>query len=168
MTDLSAWLADGAPRSDDRTGDRAGHLLPMADSVAADAWGGHKAPAEGLWGGVANHLDLAAFTAHVAAMAWIEPRNLQILLKDEADPWFRLYMLRGGQLSQHAPTPDPDETDLAWSGPVSVAGELKPSPFPCPESGLGVHQRYIVPPCWGKASHAGACTSRHPARGRWF
>lgn len=114
VADLSAWLGDSAPRTDSRTTDRAGHLVPMYDSLAADAWGGYKAPDQGLWGGVANHLDPHGFADYAASLNWKEPRHLQILLKDEGDPWFRLYMLRDGQLTQHAPTPSPDETELAW------------------------------------------------------
>ena len=112
--DLSIWLDTEAARSDDRIGGSAGSLVPMTDTLAAEAWGGHKTPGQGLWGGVTDHLDLAAFTTHLAGIEWKHPDRLQVLIKDEADPWFRVYMIRHGELTQHAPTPDPHHHELPW------------------------------------------------------
>lgn len=96
VEDLSFWLRDFAPRSDDRVTGSPGHLLPLTGELGGESWGGHKAATAIIWAGVANYLDLNAFVDHVAKVPWNEPDNVQLLLRDEDDPWFRVFMIRGG------------------------------------------------------------------------
>lgn len=84
-------------RPDDNTG-RIGWLKPIGD-----AFGGYKLPHSNLWAGVLNYADETAILDHLAGQLWIRPDRLQVLLCSEDEDWFRLYMLRDGQLYQYGP-----------------------------------------------------------------
>lgn len=113
VEDLSFWLARRAPRTDDRTTEPAGHLLPLTGAAAAD-WGGNLRPASTIWTGVTNHLDLPVFLDRIERTLWESTDRVQLLARDDGDPWFRIYMIRDDQLRQYAPTPASDETDRPW------------------------------------------------------
>ena len=108
LEELSFWLRDQAPRSNDRSDGPAGYLLPLDP----DSFGGFKNPASRLWAGIANHLDITAFVHHLATLGWGHPESVQALVKDEGDPYFRIYMLQDGKPVQLAPVPT--TADLPW------------------------------------------------------
>lgn len=112
--DLSFWVRDEAPRTDNRVEGSAGYLLPLAGELGIEAWGGDKAPAVNVWAGVLNYVDLDAVCNRVEHMLWEEPQCLQLLMRDDGDPWFRFFMIRDGALRQYAPVPPPDDQDLPW------------------------------------------------------
>lgn len=114
VEDLTFWLRDFAPRSDDRVTGSPGHLLPLTGEVGGEAWGGYKATSAIIWAGVANYLDVGSFVDHVGGVPWGEPDSVQLLVRDEGDPWFRLFMIRGGGLRQYCPAPPADEQDRPW------------------------------------------------------
>ena len=114
LEDLSFWLRDQAPRSDDRVEGSAGHLLPLTGQLGMEAWGGDKAPVATLWAGVANYLDFDALVDRVGRVLWDEPDRVQLLLRDDGDPWFRLYMIRDGRIRRHGPAPASEDQDRLW------------------------------------------------------
>ena len=57
-------------------------------------------------GGVLNHADEPAILKHLSRQPWAEPDGVQILLRNEDDHWYRMYMLRDGTLTQYAPDLD--------------------------------------------------------------
>lgn len=66
-------------------------------------WGGAKLPECQVWAGVLNHADLPAVLAAVARTAWVEPDSVQLLLMDQHDFHFQLWMVRDGVWRQYAP-----------------------------------------------------------------
>ncbi len=62
-----------------------------------------------------NWADVPAVLAHIASMPWQKPESVQVLVCDQEDPYFRLYMIRGGEMRQFAPAPPPDDAGrLPW------------------------------------------------------
>jgi hypothetical protein len=110
--ELSFWIRNEAPRSDNRTEASAGYLLPLAGEVGQEAWGGSKLPALTLWAGVTNHVRLDALVDRVGTVRWEEPESVQLLVRDESDPWFRLYMIRDTQIREYTPVPPVEQKGL--------------------------------------------------------
>lgn len=104
---LSEWLRTEAPLRDTQ-GQGCGFLGEIAGQDSA--WGGWKNPWCDLWAGALNHADLPAILDHIARMPWQSPNELQIFTMDEQESFFRIWMLRDGELRQYAPT-SPAETD---------------------------------------------------------
>ena len=69
-------------------------------------WGGWKYPECRLAGGALNHADLAAVVERVRSLNWAYPTNVQLLLKDQEETYFRLWMFRDGVFGQFAPPPE--------------------------------------------------------------
>ena len=107
---LSFWIRDHAPRSDSRIDGSAGHLVPLAGPLSGDAWAGRKQPISDLWAGVLDFVDIDGVLDHIRNVAWSEPDAVQVLVRDEDDPWYRLYMLRDRHLHQLALAPEPGAT----------------------------------------------------------
>jgi hypothetical protein len=103
--ELSFWIRNDAPRSDDRTEASAGYLLPLAGQVGQEAWGGSKLPALSLWAGVTNYVRLDALVDRVGTVLWEEPDTVQLMVRNESDPWFRVYMIRDGDIREYTPAP---------------------------------------------------------------
>lgn len=121
MESLSAWLEREAPRraaaSPDAYGNEArgvGTLRTLTEP-GVNHWGGWKNPECEVWAGALNHADLDALLARIRATPWRYPQRVQVLLMDQEESYFRLYMLRDGAWSQYAPPPPPDADDQhAW------------------------------------------------------
>jgi hypothetical protein len=96
LTELSFWLQSEAPRADERVDGPTGHLLPMTGEIGAEASGGFKLPAATIWGGVSNYLDVNAFVAETERVPWRRSEAVQAFIRDDGDPWFRMYMIRDG------------------------------------------------------------------------
>jgi len=120
LEDLSFWIRDRAPRTDDRTEASAGHLLPLAGELGREAWGGFKVPAVTLWAGITNHVNIDALVDRVGRVLWEEPDSVQ-LVRDDGDPWFRLYMIRDEQIHQYSPAPAD-----GGAGAAVVVVEIRP------------------------------------------
>jgi hypothetical protein len=118
---LSSWLEREAPRrgggSPDASGEQArgvGALKTLTDSNA-NHWGGWKNPECEVWAGALNHADLGALLARIRTMPWRYPSRVQVLLMDQEESYFRLYMFRDGTWNQYAPPPPLDADDQhAW------------------------------------------------------
>ena len=106
VEDISFWLASDEPRTDDRTTARVGALLPLTGAMGEELWGGHKAFGFSLWGAVTNHLDRDRCLERVETTQWGDAERVQLLVKDDGDTFFRLYMFSAGKLSNFSP-PDP-------------------------------------------------------------
>ncbi|SFW65802.1 hypothetical protein [Amycolatopsis australiensis] len=66
-----------------------------------------------MFAGALNHADLGAVRAWVAKAPWRCPNAVQLLLQDQHEVFFRLWMLRDGQLRQYAPEkPHEDDPDF--------------------------------------------------------
>jgi hypothetical protein len=58
---------------------------------------------------VTNNLDWELFFERVETTAWVDRERLQLLLKEDGDSYFRLYMFKGPRLASFAP---PEEGSL--------------------------------------------------------
>jgi hypothetical protein len=92
------------PEDDEWPGPLLGDLIRAPIS----AWGGFKAPDCKLWLGVLNYADLPKIRAQFAAMPWRVPNAVQLMLMDQDEIYFRVWMIRDGELHQHV-TPEPDD-----------------------------------------------------------
>ncbi|WP_431902789.1 hypothetical protein [Nonomuraea sp. bgisy101] len=106
---LSEWLRTEAPLRGDPPRQGCGFLREATGQNTA--WGGGKYPECDVWAGALNHADLNAVLDHIAQMPWRCPNALQFFVMDQEDWFFRVWMLRGGELRQYAPI-KPDEDDL--------------------------------------------------------
>lgn len=103
--ELSRWLQDQAPtRHGERRG--VGALAPTT------SWGGGKAPECTVFTGVLNHADVDAVARHVEQMPWAHPELLQLLVKDQEDSFFRLWMFRAGRLVEFTPPQEQIEREI--------------------------------------------------------
>ena len=100
------WLREEAPtRERHRTG--VGSLASITEPDT-NQWGGWKNPECAVWAGALNHADLGALLSQVTQQPWRFPGRLQVLLMDQEESYFRLWMFRDGELRQYAPPPPPD------------------------------------------------------------
>ena len=112
---LDQWLREEAPRSWSTPHGGVGGLLCISD--ADNGWGGWKGPECEVWAGALNNADLDAVVAKVATIAWEVPWAVQLLLMDQDQFFFRLWMLRDGEMKQFAPTADEDELSASLDAP---------------------------------------------------
>jgi hypothetical protein len=75
-----------------------------------DAWPGPKVRECHVWLGVLNGGDLALVRQHFAAIPWNNPNSAQLLIQDQEEFFFRLWMIRDGRLQEYAPE-RPQEND---------------------------------------------------------
>jgi hypothetical protein len=86
-----------------------GALAESPDSV----WPGTKVHECCVWLGVLNHADLDKVRDRFAAMPWREPNAVQLMLMDQEEAFFRIWMIRDCQLCE-VPLPPPYENDDAF------------------------------------------------------
>jgi hypothetical protein len=98
VQELSFWLTEDNANQDDRGSGGTGNLLPLTEN-----WGGYKNPSSELWAGALNYIDVAALLTHMTEINWTEPDQVQILVQEEEDDYFRLYMIRNGALRLFTP-----------------------------------------------------------------
>ncbi|WP_031521283.1 hypothetical protein [Streptomyces sp. NRRL F-5123] len=106
---LSEWLRTQAPRSY-ATDARGVGFLRLLTSVENNEWGGWKMPECEVWAGALNHADLPALRTRFARTPWVEPNAAQLMVMDQEESFFRLWMIRDGDLRQYAPL-SPREED---------------------------------------------------------
>ena len=85
------------------------YIGAMARSPAS-VWPGSKMPECNVWLGVLNTADLDKVRARFAAIPWRTPNAVQLFLMDQEQSFFRLWMLRDGEL-QEILIPGPGEND---------------------------------------------------------
>ncbi|WP_405665207.1 squamosa promoter-binding protein 15 [Streptomyces sp. NBC_01166] len=106
---LSEWLRTAAPRRAQPEACGVG-FLNLLTSVDTNQWGGWKHPECTVWAGALNHADLFALRHRVSEVPWREPNLMQLLIMDQEEGFFRVWMIRGGELRQFAPL-EPNEED---------------------------------------------------------
>lgn len=74
-------------------------------------WGGWKNPEARLYGGVLNHADLPAVVRRFEQTPWRRPELVQLMINDQEQWAFRVWMLREGRAVQVVPLPDFGEDD---------------------------------------------------------
>ncbi|SNS48226.1 hypothetical protein SAMN05443665_10054 [Actinomadura meyerae] len=108
---LSDWLRGETPRGADKPPRGVGYLRETTGQDTA--WGGWKYPECEVWAGALNHADVNAILDHIAQMPWRYPNSLQVFVMDQEESFFRVWMLRDGELRQYAPTtPNEDDPDF--------------------------------------------------------
>lgn len=108
---LSDWLDHDAPWNghSGRVDLQGVGTLTDQTSDGTTTWGGTKFPECVVWAGALNHADLPAILGKVESMPWEAPGAVQVLLMDQEEGYFRLWMIRNGHMTQFAPTPPPEE-----------------------------------------------------------
>ncbi|MFF0201460.1 squamosa promoter-binding protein 15 [Streptomyces sp. NPDC005017] len=106
---LSRWLRTEAPRRAQPEVRGVGFLKPITN-VESNPWGGWKHPECEVWAGALNHADLDALGQRVFETSWREPNQVQLLVMDQEEGFFRLWMIRGNELRRFAPL-EPNEED---------------------------------------------------------
>ncbi|MPY31150.1 squamosa promoter-binding protein 15 [Streptomyces adustus] len=106
---LSEWLRTEAPRRTQPEARGVG-FLNLLTSTETNQWGGWKNPECAVWAGVLNHADLDALKQRVFETPWREPNMVQLLVMDQEESFFRIWMIRGNELRQFAPL-QPNEED---------------------------------------------------------
>jgi hypothetical protein len=106
---LSEWLRTKAPRRG-RPEVRGVGFLQVLTSAGTNQWGGWKQPECEVWAGALNHADLDALRQQVSETPWCEPHLVQLLVMDQEQGFFHLWMIREGQLRQFSPS-EPGEED---------------------------------------------------------
>jgi hypothetical protein len=110
VREFSEWLDRDEPRralSGPPNATGVGFLVPLTGDETK--WGGHKRPECHVWGGVLNHADLTAVVEKFGQMGWKHPGSVQLLLVDQEESFFRIWMIRNGEPHQFAPEPDPND-----------------------------------------------------------
>jgi hypothetical protein len=77
----------------------------------------HDGPTAGtvaVWGAITTNLHRRRFLAKLRTTAWVGPDRLQLLYKDEADTYFRCYILQDGQLRNVMPEPPDEGYEIDW------------------------------------------------------
>jgi hypothetical protein len=105
---LSEWLRTEAPRRAQPEVRGVGFLKPI--TTETNQWGGWKQPECEVWAGALNHADLNALKRRVFETPWREPNLVQLLVMDQEEAFFRMWMIRGNELRQFAPL-QPNEED---------------------------------------------------------
>lgn len=99
---LSEWLRTEAPRQAQPEAHGVGFLKLITDA-GNNQWGGWKQPECQMWAGALNHADLDALRQRFFETPWREPNMVQLLVMDQEENFFRMWMIRGDELRQYAP-----------------------------------------------------------------
>ncbi|MFI1523476.1 GNAT family N-acetyltransferase [Kitasatospora cineracea] len=95
--ELSRWLESDAPLRG-RDG-RTGWVGALRETTGADTrWGGGKFPECDVYAGALNHADLAALVARVEQLPWQQPGFVQLMVMDQEEAHFRVWMFHGPRL----------------------------------------------------------------------
>ncbi|WP_063759682.1 GNAT family N-acetyltransferase [Kitasatospora sp. NRRL B-11411] len=95
--ELSRWLESDAPLRG-RDG-RTGWVGALRETTGADTrWGGGKFPECDVYAGALNHADLAALIARVEQLPWQQPGFVQLMVMDQEEVYFRVWMFHGPRL----------------------------------------------------------------------
>ena len=100
---LSEWLRTEAPLRQSSPERRGVGYLRLLTRAEDSQWGGWKVPECEVWAGALNHADLDALRQRFFETPWREPNAAQLLVMDQGEGFFRLWMIRGEKLQQFAP-----------------------------------------------------------------
>jgi len=92
---FSHWLRLEAPRRKPAGTLGVGYLEQL--DALEQGWAGWKYPEVRLWGGALNDADLPAVVNRFAATPWRHPDSVQLLITDQEQAAFRLWMIRDGR-----------------------------------------------------------------------
>ncbi|MFN8075088.1 MAG: hypothetical protein U0Q15_06660 [Kineosporiaceae bacterium] len=81
-----------------------GYLSSLSDE--GQHWGGWKNPECRLFGGALNHADLPAVIEKFASFPWREPGSVQLMVNDQEQCIFRVWMIRDEAPVQVVPVKD--------------------------------------------------------------
>jgi hypothetical protein len=104
VDEFSEWLRTAAPRRESPDTRGVGFLDRL--DTAQQGWGGWKHPEVRLWGGVLNHADLPAVVKHFEHVPWRCAQSVQLMIMDQEQFAFRLWMLQNGRAVQCVPMPE--------------------------------------------------------------
>lgn len=96
-----------------------GGVLPFSGALSEspdEVWPGPKRHECHVWLGVLNDADQNAVRDYFATIPWCVPNAVQLFLMDQEEFFFRVWMIRDGQLRQYAPL-EPDENDDCFLSP---------------------------------------------------
>ncbi|MFC9094213.1 squamosa promoter-binding protein 15 [Streptomyces sp. NPDC003737] len=109
---LSMWLRAEAPQRGQPEGPGGRGVGYLHRITGPDTqWGGWKYPECEVWAGALNHADLDALRQRIFEMRWRQPNAVQLLVMDQEESFFRLWMIRGNELRQFAPLVPNEEDD---------------------------------------------------------
>jgi hypothetical protein len=103
--DFVAWLEAECPRADPRDPDKGCGSLNFITG-ADSQWGGAKSPTCSVYAGTLNGADPGAVVAQFGRTGWHFPKQVQLLLRDQDESTFRLWMIDDGGPRQYAPIRD--------------------------------------------------------------
>lgn len=109
---FSDWLRNDAPWNGESIPPNAKGVGYLGDLGAGSGWGGFKNPEVRAYGAALNHADTAAVVEQFAETGWVHPQVAQLLLCDQEQDYFRLWMLSDGKPVLLSPEPDHGEDDL--------------------------------------------------------
>jgi hypothetical protein len=81
VDDLNEWLAGKHPQE----------KLVLTSGIDS-AWGGYKWPEVAIYATALNHADLEALVAKIASLPWQRPHLVQLLIQDQWESTFGLWM----------------------------------------------------------------------------
>ncbi|EFV12592.1 hypothetical protein [Segniliparus rugosus] len=106
---LSDWLQQAGGKN---SGGGCGSLCETTGGNTL--WGGGKYPECNVWAGALNHADIPAILTKITQTNWHCPNVLQVFMMDQEEGFFRVWMLRDGELRQYAPLSPNEEDDDFW------------------------------------------------------
>ncbi|GAB3174479.1 hypothetical protein GCM10027059_46820 [Myceligenerans halotolerans] len=112
---LSEWLRTQAPLRSRPDAHGVGYLRLLTGGEGSQ-WGGWKEPECEVWAGALNYADLDALRQRFFETPWREPNAAQLLVMDQEEGFFRLWMIRGGELRQYAPLVPSEEDEGFYQG----------------------------------------------------
>lgn len=104
---------------------RADELNEWLDEHASARWGaGRDVDTDTLTWRIRNLADVGAVVRHAERMPWAHPEFLQLLIKDQEEVFFRLWMFRGGRLVEMTP-PERSVQEEVWPSALNgIRGDL--------------------------------------------
>jgi hypothetical protein len=81
-----------------------GKLTFGFDEPEKNLWGGDKYPECTIWAGAFNHFDIGLMLKHLESLAWEEPDFVQVMVKEQDEETFKVYMFDNGKLSLILPS----------------------------------------------------------------
>lgn len=121
LEELSFWMgtAEAAETGRDDVSDTApssalvGNLLPLNGPLGEELWGGHKRVTGCVWAASTANLHWDRFLQQVRTAGWANPERVQLLMKDDGDSYFRMFI--EGDLQNVVPAPAGGGFDRDWA-----------------------------------------------------
>jgi hypothetical protein len=109
---LTWWEEDGDGR---RRSGKLGHIRGLEGDRF---WANGKGSPEGIWVATFNNLDRSALLADLERLPWSSPHAVQVLIRDEEDDCFGLWMIFDGELHE-VPIPRTERSGSVERGILS-------------------------------------------------